>query len=156
VPRQTFQYVEPRQLLFMSLFQYMIGNTDYSIARLHNVIMLDDVRSVRYTVPFDFDYAGLVGAHYAVPAKDLGLPSVRDRMYRGPCRTEAEFDEALKPFRERQAELLALPATLTQYGLTDGQRRDAEKYLNEFFELISRPDKVRKVFITDCRPIAGM
>ena len=156
VPRQTFQYVEQQQLLFMSLFQYMIGNTDYSIALLHNVIMLDDVRGVRYTVPFDFDYAGLVGAHYAVPAKALNLPSVRDRMYRGPCKSEAEIDEALKPFREKQAELLALPATLTQYGLADGQRRDAEKYLNEFFELISRPDKVKKVFVTDCKPIAGM
>jgi hypothetical protein len=156
VPRQTFQYVDQRQLLFMSLFQYMIGNTDYSIARLHNVIMLDDVRGVRYTVPFDFDYAGLVGAHYAVPAKALNLPSVHERLYRGPCKTEAEFDEALTPFREKRAELLALPATLTQYGLTDGQRRDAEKYLNEFFELISKPDRVKKVFVTDCRPMAGM
>jgi hypothetical protein len=156
VPRQTFQYVDQRQLLFMSLFQYMIGNTDYSIALLHNVIMLDDVKGVRYTVPFDFDYAGLVGAHYAVPAKALNLPSVHERLYRGPCKTEAEFDEALTPFREKRAELLALPATLTQYGLTDGQRKDAEKFLNEFFELIGRPDKVKKVFVTDCKAIAGM
>ncbi len=156
VPRQTFQYVDQRQLLFMSLFQYMIGNTDYSIARLHNVIMLDDTQGVRYTVPYDFDYAGLVGAHYAVPAKDLDLPSVSERMYRGPCKTQAEFDEALAPFREKQAELLALPATLTRHGLTGGERKDAEKYLNEFFDLIGKPDRVKRVFVTDCKPIAGM
>ena len=156
VPRQLFQYVDQRQLMFMSMFQYMIGNTDYSILALHNVIMLDDTKGVRYTVPYDFDYSGLVDAHYATAVKDLHLASVRDRLYRGPCKTEAEVNEALAPFREKQAELLALPATLTQYGLTDGQRKDAEKYLNEFFELVSRPDKVKKTFVSDCKTGGGM
>ena len=156
VPRQMFQYVDQRQLMFMSMFQYMIGNSDYSILALHNVIMLDDAKGVRYTVPYDFDYSGLVDAHYAVPAKGLPIVSVRDRLYRGPCKSEAEVNEALKPFREKQAELLALPATLTQYGLSDGQRKDAEKYLNEFFEIISKPDKVKKTFVTDCKTGGGM
>jgi len=156
VPRQTFKFVEQTQLLFMSLFQYMIGNTDYSILALHNVIMLDDAKGIRYTVPYDFDYSGLVGAHYAVPAKGLDLASVEDRLYRGPCKTEAEVQEALKPFREKQAELLALPASLVSLGLDDGQRKNAEKYLNEFFELIARPDRVKKTFVTDCKPTGGM
>jgi hypothetical protein len=156
VPRQTFQCVDQPALLSMSLFQYMIGNTDYSIMQLHNVIMLDDASGIRYTVPYDFDYSGLVGAHYAVPAKGLDLPSVRERMYRGPCKTEAEVDQALKPFRERQADLLALPGSLAAYGLDEGTRRNAEKYLNEFFDLINRPGRAKKVFVTDCNPIAGM
>jgi hypothetical protein len=156
VPRQSFRYLDQPALLFMSLFQYMIGNTDYSIMELHNVIMLDDAKGIRYTVPYDFDYSGLVGAHYATPAKRLNLASVRDRMYRGPCRTETEIEEALKPFREKQAELLALPASLSAFGLDDGTRRSTEKYLGEFFDLISRPDRTKKVFVTGCRPLDGM
>ena len=156
VPRQMFQYLDQPALLFMSLFQYMIGNVDYSILLLHNVIVLDDARGVRSTVPFDFDYSGLVNAHYAVPARALNLSSVRDRMYRGPCKTEAEVSQALQPFREKQAELLALPASLVPLGLDDAHRRSAEKYLNEFFDLIGKPDKVKKVFVTDCKPIGGM
>ena len=156
VPQQRFQYVDQPALLFMSLFQYMIGNTDYSIMQLHNVIMLDDARGVRSTVPYDFDYSGLVNAHYAVPGKELNLASVRQRMYRGPCKTEAEVAQALQPFRDKQADLLALPASLVAFGLDDGPRRSTEKYLNEFFDLISRPDKVKKVFVTDCNPIPGM
>ena len=150
------RYVEQRQLMFMSIFQYMIGNSDYSILALHNVVIIDDAKGVRYTVPYDFDYSGLVDAHYASPAKGLPIVSVRDRLYRGPCKSEAEVNEALTPFREKQAELLALPATLTQYGLTDGQRKDAEKYLNEFFETISKPDKVKRTFVTDCKTGGGM
>ena len=156
VPRQMFRYVDQPQLLFMSMFQYMIGNVDYSILALHNVIMLDDAKMVRYTVPYDFDYSGLVNAHYAIPAKGLPIPSVRDRLYRGPCKTEAEVNEALTVFREKQAELLALPATLTQYGLNEGSRKDAEKYLAEFFELVNRPDRVKKTFVTDCKAVGGM
>jgi hypothetical protein len=156
VPRQMFQYVNQPQLMLMSMFQYMIGNSDYSILALHNVIMLDDSKGVRYTVPYDFDYSGLVDAHYAAPAKGLPIASVRDRLYRGPCKSEAEVNEALKPFREKQAELLALPATLTKYGLSDGQRKDAEKYLNEFFEIISKPDRVKRTFVTECRTGGGM
>jgi len=156
VPRQTFQYLDQPALLSMSFFQYMIGNVDYSILTLHNVIMLDDARGVRSTVPYDFDYSGLVNAHYAVPSKDLNLASVRERMYRGPCKTEAEVTQALQPFRDKQAELLALPASLVPLGLDDVQRRSTEKYLNEFFDLIGKPDKVKKVFVTDCNPIGGM
>jgi hypothetical protein len=156
VPRQMFQYFDQDQLVFMSFFQYMIGNTDYSILLLHNVIVLDDVKGIRYTVPYDFDYSGLVDAHYARPASGLKLASVHDRYYRGPCKTEAEVEEALKPFREKQAELLALPASLTSLGLLEGHRKSTEKYLNEFFDLLSKPDKVKKTFVTDCKPIAGM
>jgi hypothetical protein len=156
VPRQMFQFVEQDQLMFMSMFQYMIGNTDYSILALHNVIMLDDAKGVRRTVPYDFDYSGLVNTHYAVPFKDLKLSSVRERRWRGPCKTEAEVERAATPFLEKKAELLALPATLTQYGLTDGQRKDAEKHLNEFFEIIENPDKRKRSFVTGCTTGGGM
>ena len=156
VPRQGLNLVDQAQVLFMSLSQYMIGNTDYSILALRNIIMLDDARGVRYTVPYDFDCSGLVNAHYAVPDRRLGLVSVRERLYRGPCKAEAEIREALAPFREKQADLLALPASLTALGLEERHRKDAEKYLKEFFELIARPDKVKQTFVTDCKPAAFM
>jgi hypothetical protein len=95
-----------------------------------------------------------VYAHYAVPGKALGLVSVRDRLYRGPCKTEAEVEAALEPFRAKQGEILALPAAMP--GLEGGHLKNAEKYLNEFFELISKPDKVSRVFVKECQPIAGM
>jgi len=156
VPRQMFQYVEQDQLLFMSLFQYMIGNTDYSIVALHNVIMLDDAKSVRRTVPYDFDYAGLVNAHYARPFPKLPIVSVQERLWRGPCKTEAEINAALTPFREKKAELLALPASLAPLGLDEGSRKYTEKYLDEFFEIVENPNKLKKNFVSDCKTGPGM
>jgi hypothetical protein len=156
VPRQMFQYLDQPSLLFMSLFTYMIGNVDYSILTLHNVIMIDDVKGARLPVPYDFDYSGLVNAHYAIPDKRLNLPSVRERMYRGPCKTEAEVNQALQPFRDKQTELLTLVASMEALGLDEGRRKSTEKYLNEFFELISKPDRVKRTFVTDCKPVGGM
>jgi hypothetical protein len=63
-------------------------------------------------------------------------------------------NQALQPFRDKKDELLALPASLPE--LDEGHRKNAEKYLNEFFELVGKPDKVRKTFVTDCKPIVGM
>ena len=156
VPRQMFKYVDQDQLMFMSIFQYMIANTDYSILALHNVIMLDDARGVRLTVPYDFDYSGLVNTHYAIPYKELNLSSVRERRWRGPCKTEAEVESALTPFREKKAELLALPSTLAALGLEAGHIRSTEKYLDEFFEIIEDPSKRKKAFVTTCTTGEGM
>ena len=156
VPRQMFRYVAQDQLMLMSMFQYMIGNTDYSILALHNVIMLDDAKGVRRTVPYDFDYSGLVNTHYAIPFKDLKMNSVTERRWRGPCKTEAEVEQALTPFREKKAELLALPSTLAALGLEAGQIRSIEKYLNEFFEIIENPGKRNRAFVTQCTTGEGM
>jgi len=137
-----FQYVEQDQLLFMSLFQYMIGNTDYSIVALHNVIMLDDAKGVRRTVPYDFDYSGLVNAHYARRSEAPHRVGPGAAVAR-PCKTEAEITRRSRRFREKKAELLALPASLASLGLDEGSRKYTEKYLDEFFEIVG-PQQVQE------------
>jgi hypothetical protein len=82
--------------------------------------------------------------------------SVQDRLYRGPCKTEAELEAALKVFREKQAEVLALPASLASLGLDERSRKYTEKYLGEFFDIIGNPGKLKKSLVTDCRTGAGM
>jgi len=150
----AFRTLDQPSLLLMSLFQYMIGNTDYSIIALHNVKIVVDVERRLYAVPYDFDYSGLVEAHYARPAKVLDLVSVRDRMYRGPCKSEAELRPAIERFLAKKDEILALPAAIP--GLEEKHRKNAEKFLNDFYETISRPDRVDRLFGKGCKPIAGM
>ena len=94
LPRIVFKDLDDETLTRMMLFEYMIGNTDMSIWALHNVRLIQKPDRTLIAVPYDFDLSGFVHAPYAIPDRRLGLRSVVDRKYRGPCRTTEEFDAA--------------------------------------------------------------
>jgi len=76
----------------LSVFQFMIGNTDWSVTAMHNVVFLkEDPKALPIVVPYDFDWCGIVNAPYAVPAEHLPIESVSTRLYRGFCRPDAEL-----------------------------------------------------------------
>ncbi len=91
VPNRLYNFIEPESLMLVTLLQYMIGNTDYSIMALHNVKLVQTRALTIYPVTYDFDYSGLVNTGYGAVDKRLGLSSVRERLYRGPCKTMQEF-----------------------------------------------------------------
>src|SRR5437773_2199014 len=95
LPRTLFRNLDPETLTLMMLFEYLIGNTDFSIFALHNVRLVQDQARVLYPIPYDFDFSGVVNARYAVPGRQLHIESVRDRLYRGGCRP--------RPARSRDA-----------------------------------------------------
>ena len=59
-----------------SLFQFMIGNTDWWIHTRHNVdlISLEDQKLI--PIPFDFDGAGIINTPYAMPSPQLPIVRV--------------------------------------------------------------------------------
>ena len=64
------QVVDRHQMIITSVFEYMIGNTDWSVLAAHNInLLLSKTDSFQhlYPVPYDFDYSGLVNTTYAVP-----------------------------------------------------------------------------------------
>ena len=150
----SFKELDANSQTMMFLFEYMIGSTDLSVVRLHNIRLVQDRARVLYPVPYDFDLSGLVDTSYALVDKKLNINSVRDRLYRGPCRTEAELEPALEKFRATKPQVLALYDSLPD--LDPGYSRDARKYLEEFYALITRPDRVKKVLVDGCTRAPGM
>ena len=144
----TFNRVDLETVVLMSVFEYMIGNTDMSMYLQHNIRLVQTQAGQRYTVPYDFDYSGLVDAPYAIPAKHLGLGSVRDRSYRGPCRTAVELEPVFARFRTLKPEIMAIYDTLP--GLSDSSRKESKAYLEQFYRTIDRPGDVKRAFIDDC------
>jgi hypothetical protein len=51
LPRTLFRDLDPDTLTLMMLFEYMIGNTDFSIFALHNVRLVQDQARVLYPIP---------------------------------------------------------------------------------------------------------
>jgi hypothetical protein len=149
LPRLVFKDLEAETLTRMMLFEYMIGNTDFSIWALHNVRVVQKPDRTLLGVPYDFDLSGLVHAPYAMPDRRLGLRSVVDRLYRGPCRTTDEFDAAAAPFRAKRGDMLALiDAT---HDLDQSLRGDMKGYIEAFFRAIDKPASIKKALVDACK-----
>ena len=107
LPHMVFKEFDQEALTTTMLLEYMLGNTDYSIWALHNIVVVQDKRRRFFPVAYDFDLSGMVNAPYAAPDPRLLIRRVTDRLYRGPCRTVEEFDAAAEPFRAHRTEMFA-------------------------------------------------
>ncbi|GAB4416651.1 MAG: hypothetical protein OHK0039_26140 [Bacteroidia bacterium] len=135
----------------MALFQYMIGNTDWAAGNLHNFRLIrsnDPVLGTMYFVPYDFDYCGLVNAHYAIPAEVLNIPNVRQRLYMGPCRGDAEWDSVFAYFLAKKEEIYDIYRSFAP--LDESLRRESIQYLDGFFEQLEHPDRIRPQLRATC------
>jgi hypothetical protein len=129
----------------MTLFEYMIGNLDMSVIAQHNVRLLQTPDGPVYPVPYDFDYSGLADTTYAQPPPGLGITTVKDRVFRGPCRSEAELAPLLDQFRAIRAELPKVYEALPE--MDAGSKDRALKYLDGFYKTLDNPATVKKAFV---------
>ena len=151
--------LEPRAAARFALFQYMIGNLDWSMRAgpagegcCHNSRLFAAPGAPAgvgdlLPVPYDFDYSGLVDAPYAVPP-DGSAESVRRRAYKGYCSHNRETLAAAAEFRTARPGLLAELATIT--GLDERSRRKAVAYLEGFFDDVASDERTTKKILANC------
>jgi hypothetical protein len=141
-----------QQMTLVAIFQYMIGNTDWSVPNYHNIKLMRPVTdsfSLPFTIPYDFDFAGLVDASYATPKEELGIKSVTERLYRGFPRTMEELQTTLDIFREKKEAIKNLVMNFEL--LTLRYRKEMMDYLEGFYKTIENKNTVKRIFITDAR-----
>lgn len=153
LPRLMFKDVEMDTLMPMMIFEYLIGNTDYSIYALHNVRIVLRPDKTLHPIPYDLDYSGLVNTPYARPARGLIIKSVTDRVYRGPCKRPEMIDPYVANFNAKKDLIKALPDSVP--GLDRTSRGEAEDYINSFFSSIRTPRDAKRVFV-DCKETSLM
>ena len=142
---------ETETFLKMAVFQYMIGNTDWSVPFLHNIrITSFDSSTIPSVVPYDFDHAGIVDAPYALPPEQLALSSTQERRFRGYCITDWKtMDEVLATFNRIKEDVYKLYTTNTQ--LDARYIKSTIKFLDVFYETINNPKKMRSEFSYPCK-----
>ncbi len=148
--------LELNQLSLVEVFEYMVGNTDWSAMAApldghccHNMQLIGGPGFPVIPVPYDFDSAGLVDPPHAAPNPALGIRSVRTRVYRGICKHPEYLEQTLETFRAKRSTLYALYRE--QEGLEERQRNKAIRYLDSFYETIDDPDRVRRELSERCR-----
>lgn len=144
----------PSHLNLVSVFHYLIGNTDFSPVRgskddcCHNHALVGEDGGLIYSVPYDFDQSGIVDAHYAGANPRFGLNSVRQRLYRGRCANNQFLDKTLEEFRRQRDAVMALANE--QVGVSQSTRKKLSKYIEQFYAIIDSPRKVEQRLIKRC------
>lgn len=146
--------LDRQQAARVYVFQYMIGNTDWSLVTAngddrccHNIDLFENAGRT-LPVPYDFDLAGIVDASYAKPDPGLKIRSVRSRLYRGYCIDRESLARALDEIVERQTEIL--DAASNDIGGSAEAVEDRRGYLEEFFEHAQERDELLRKFEKRC------
>ena len=147
--------IRPAELNLTSLFEFYIGNTDFSpIAGApgrnccHNYVLFGDGGLPITAIPYDFDQSGFVNAPYAAANPRFRLRSVRQRLYRGRCVNNEHVPASVARIQGQREAVFDL---LEGYPLVSNSTRKAlVRYTEDFYELIDDPDKVRKYVVEKC------
>ena len=155
VERTRVNKLRPGYTNLVSVFHFMIGNSDFSpIAGAagesccHNHSLFGREGELYFSIPYDFDMAGIVDARYATPNPRFKLRNVRQRLYRGRCKNNEHLPASLQTFQDKRDEIFALLDT--QEELTPAVRKKITSYIENFYDVIDNPRMVQKYLLRKC------
>lgn len=145
--------IVPEMMDRMAVFNYMIGNTDWSVPGQHNCKILvsrePGAGELGQIVPYDFDYSGLVNASYAIPQENLGIETVRERVYLGHCRSDDEFLKTLQEFAEKKQSLYNVINEFPY--LTEKEKKSMLQYLDQFYSGFDKRNSILYYLKRECK-----
>jgi hypothetical protein len=150
--RLSMRTVNQEVMDLLAMFQYMIGNGDYSVTGRHNLKILalaSPAPQGFIPVPYDFDYTGLVNTHYAVPGEALGISSVRERYFLGPCRSPERHRSIISKLEAYREEIIQL--ILDFEYLDDAQKMDMVAYIQSFYNEAESERFIERSIVSTCR-----
>ena len=129
-----------------AMFQYMIGNTDYSTTYRHNEkLIFVDGKIV--PIPYDFDMSGFVNTSYAVVSeinnKTLPITKVTDRFYLGYDRGHEVLMQTRKEFLDLEDDIFNLIQAYEKYFTDPKEYKECKTYLASFFQILKDDKKFR-------------
>jgi len=148
IPNQ--EVCERTELDRIMMFQYLVGNLDFSVPKRHNFkLVADSVKPQPVAVPYDFDYTGLVSTSYAKPPPDLEVASVKVRVFRGLCRQEGGYDDAQNHFNKLKPDIYDLYNS-SDY-LSEKSIASATKFIDGFYKVLENPKSFDQKIFKACR-----
>jgi len=131
-------------------FQYMIGNADWSAVYQHNSNTLI-VNSRFIPLSYDFDMAGFVNAPYAQANPPSAVTGdLRERVYRGFCKSKPAMQEIRKEFLEKEGAVLKI-IDQHEKSFSNFEMKDMKGYLDSFFTILKDDRLFETAILEGCR-----
>jgi hypothetical protein len=145
--------IVPKVMDRIAIFNYMIGNYDWSLPKQHNVRVLKsmvvDTLQLAIAIPYDFDWTGVVNASYAIPAENVGTYSVRERVFTGICRSKEVYQKDLEVFLEKKEEFYRVINEFPY--LSQQSKKDIVVYLDGFFNMLKPKGGIIDNLMNSCK-----
>jgi hypothetical protein len=145
----------PEHTNLVSLFQYLIGNTDFSPIRAeegepccHNYVLMGDEPGKMLSIPYDFDLSGIVSVPYAKPNPRFRLRNVRQRLYRGRCMYNDYLPVSVHVFQEKRQAIYGLVDSVPGYS-SESARKTVD-YIDDFYKIIDSEKQIEKQLKSAC------
>ena len=155
IPKTTVASLDPAHTNIVSLYQYLIGNTDFSPVQgspgepcCHNHVLFGNEGEPFVSIPYDFDQSGIVDAEHAGPNPRFNLRDVTQRLYRGRCVNNHLLPQTIDLFKAKRPEIEALVTNLD--GMAKNSRRKVLSYLDRFYNVIEKPKSVERSLVNAC------
>jgi hypothetical protein len=158
IAKTTKKRLDSQESTNFALFQYMISNLDWSALSgpdknkcCHNAKLIgqDPTEDPIYSIPYDFDAAGLVDAPYATPPANLRVNKVTQRLFRGFCVHNGTMEDSRQRFLGNEQAILALVSDESL--LNSSTKKRAMNYLDKFFDILKDERKFQRKIIAKCR-----
>ncbi len=150
----SYSILDDKASVRLALFQFLIGNTDFSTIYQHNCKLL--YHNKKYIpIPYDFDLSGLVNPDYAVVSniagESLEINRVTQRLYRGIKTDEKTVQSVRKEFLGKKKQILeAIMASEEDFDNPREYKR-VVKFINDFFKIIGNHKKFQDQIIGKAR-----
>jgi hypothetical protein len=151
VPQMHPIMADGDQSVLVGMFNYMIGNLDWSAVYFHNAVVMRLEDGRHFVVAYDFDFAGAIDARYAVVPPQLQdeVQRVRQRLYRDFCRPQLTFENTSAMFAGKREEIENLYRTFPYYA-EPSHAQDAIDYYEEFWQVVTDDDEFEDEISDQC------
>lgn len=139
----SVEILDRAEYVKMVLFQYMIANTDWSARKMHNSKLYSKEDKTLITIPYDFDYAGLINNAYAVTPEILPISRVTQRYFMDKKVSLEELQKGIDYFISIENQIIDLCRTVNY--LSEKSKSRSENFIAKFFENIKDPKTVKKM-----------
>jgi hypothetical protein len=133
-----------------AFFQYLIGNTDFSVSFQHNGKLLYTNKEF-LPLPYDFDMTGWVDPSYGFGNPTLGLSSLTERVYRGFKRDAEIMNTVRQQYLDSKDSIVSLLNSFKNEFDDQSEFNKMFKFMNGFFEIIEDDKKFNKQIVDKAR-----
>jgi len=138
--------LDKKNAILISLFQYMIGNTDWIVNLSKNLKTITDGNQY-YAIPYDFDYTMLVAADYSLGG-GISFLSEPTRKYKGLCYDMNDLNPTIEEILDKKKDINKV---ISKANILDYESKEHMKeFLSQFYYIIKSDKRVQDNILIKC------